>query len=35
MSIKIVNLNSYSTPEIIEQQNKDWIAYGADNNYFQ
>ena len=35
MSIKIVNLNSYTTPEIVEQKNKDFVGYGEDNNYFQ
>ena len=33
--LRIVNLATYTTPEIVEQQNQDWIAYGQDNNYFQ
>ena len=35
MSIKIVNLHSYTTPKIVEVKNKEWVAYGEDNNYFQ
>jgi hypothetical protein len=35
MSIKIVNLSTYTTPEIKEFKNKDWVAYGDDNNYYQ
>lgn len=35
MSIKIVNLHSYTTPKVVEVKNKDWVAYGEDNNYFQ
>ena len=33
--IGFVNLSSYTSPEIVEVANKDWVAYGADNNYFQ
>jgi hypothetical protein len=35
MSIKIVNLSTYTTPEIKEFKNKDWVAYGDDNDYYQ
>lgn len=35
MSIKIVNLSTYTTPEIKELKNKEWVSYGADNNYYQ
>ena len=35
MSIKIVNLSTYTTPEIKEYKNKDWVSYGADNDYYQ
>ena len=31
----IVNLSNYSSPEIKEVKNKDWIFYGEDNNYYQ
>ena len=31
----IVNLSTYTSPEIVEVANKDWVAYGEDNNYFQ
>lgn len=33
--LKFVNLNSYTTPQIIEQKNKEWVELGSDNNYFQ
>ena len=31
----IVNLSSYTSPEIIEVRNKDWVMYGEDNAYYQ
>ena len=31
----IVSLSTYTSPEIKEVNGKDWIEYGADNNYFQ
>ena len=34
-NIRVVNLSSYTTPEIKEVQNKEWVEYGEDNNYFQ
>ena len=33
--IHIVNMSSYTRPEIVEQHNRDWVEYGDDNNYFQ
>ena len=33
--LNFINLASYTSPEIIEVQNKEWVEYGADNNYFQ
>ena len=33
--VHVVNLSSYTTPNITEVQGKDWIQYGDDNNYFQ
>lgn len=30
-----VNLSTYTSPEIKEVNGKDWIEYGADNDYFQ
>ena len=32
--LRIVNLSSYTSPEIVEKSNKQWVAYGSDNNYF-
>ena len=30
-----VNLSTYTSPEVKEVNGKEWIEYGADNNYFQ
>ena len=30
-----VNLATYTSPEVLEVKNRDWVQYGADNNYFQ
>ena len=30
-----VNLATYTSPEIVEVKQRDWVQYGADNNYFQ
>lgn len=34
-NIHIVNLSKYTSPEIVEVKNKEWVNYGSDNNYFQ
>jgi len=34
-NIRIVNLSTYTTPQVKEYRDKDWVAYGDDNNYFQ
>ena len=31
----IVNLSSYTSPEIVEIKNKEWVMYGQDNAYYQ
>ena len=33
--LRIVNLSSYTSPEIVEKSNKQWVAYGSDNNFFE
>ena len=33
--LRIVNLSSYTTPQIKEFKNKEWVAYGEDNDYYQ
>ena len=33
--LRIVNLSTYTSPKITEINNKDWVSYGEDNNYFQ
>lgn len=35
MSVKLVNMASYSTPKIVESSAKEWVQYGEDNNYYQ
>ena len=32
-SIRIVNMSSYEIPEIKEVHNKDWVAFGNNNDY--
>lgn len=32
--IHIVNLDSYSRPEVKEYNNEDWVSYGDNNDYF-
>ena len=34
-NIRIVNLASHTTPQVVEDNSKQWVAYGDDNNYFQ
>ena len=33
-NIGVINLSTYTSPEIIEVKNKSWVDYGRDNNYF-
>jgi hypothetical protein len=33
--VSIVNLSTYTSPKVTEIRNKDWVAYGDDNDYFQ
>ncbi len=32
---RFVSLSDYTTPEVTEVNNRDWVGYGEDNNYFQ
>ena len=32
--LKFLDLAAYTAPAIVEQNNKEWVEYGADNNYF-
>jgi len=34
-NIHIVQLSDYTTPEVTEEKNRDWIGYGEDNDYFE
>ena len=34
-NIRIVNLASHTTPQVVEDNRKQWVAYGEDNDYFQ
>jgi len=33
-NMRVLNLSQYSQPIIVEQKNKRWVQYGADNLYF-
>ena len=33
--ISFVNLSTYTSPEVTEVPNQEWVGYGDDNNYFQ
>jgi hypothetical protein len=33
--VSIVNLSTYTSPKVSEVRGKDWVSYGADNNYYQ
>ena len=33
-SIRVVNMSSYQTPSIEEVHNKEWVSFGANNDYF-
>ena len=33
--LRIVNLRTYTSPAVKEMRNKQWVASGEDNNYFQ
>ena len=33
-NLKFIELGSYTSPAIVEQKNKAWVEYGADNNYY-
>lgn len=35
MAIKLVNMESYTTPKVVESPAKEWVEYGQDNNYYQ
>ena len=35
MSFNFIQLSTYTTPEITEVDNREWIGYGEDNQYFQ
>jgi len=33
--VSFVNLSTYTSPQIVETKNKEWVEFGANNNYFQ
>ena len=33
-SLKFVGLNTYTSPEIVEDKNNEWVKYGSDDNYY-
>jgi len=35
MKVNFLQLSTYTTPEVKEVSNQEFVSYGADNNYFQ
>ena len=33
--ISFVNLSTYSSPKIVESKSKEWVEFGANNDYFK
>ena len=33
--IHVLNLSSYTAPEVMESKRYDWVEYGDDNEYFK
>ena len=33
--LRVINLSTYTSPEIVEVYNRDYIQYGEDNLYFK
>ena len=33
--LRVINFSTYTSPKITEEKNRDWVDYGADNNYYQ
>ena len=33
--LRVLNLSTYTSPKVTEVRGKDWVSYGADNNYYQ
>ena len=33
--VSFVNLSTYTSPQVVESKSKEWVEFGADNNYFQ
>ena len=34
-AVHILNLSSYTKPEVYESKKNDWVEYGDQNDYFQ
>lgn len=34
-NLKVIELSSYTSPKVVEDKRKEWVAYGDDNDYFQ
>ena len=32
--VSFVNLSTYTSPEIVESNNKEWVGFGDNNSYF-
>ena len=35
MNFNLFNLSGYDMPKAVEEKNKDWVAYGEDNDYYR
>jgi len=33
--VRIINFSTYTTPEVIEKKNQEWVEYGDSNDYYQ
>ena len=33
--VRVVSLSTYTSPKVSEIRGKDYVSYGADNNYYQ
>ena len=33
-NVHILNLATYEKPQVIESTNKEWVAYGQQNNFY-
>jgi len=34
-NLKVIELSSYTSPKVVEDKRKEWVAYGDDNDYLR